>query len=187
MSCNFSLSTMVDYADWTGSTIYFWFTGPVDKKTSRSMLRTLYQDFKVSTDVPWLHWPIQVDFWCFWSSFECGIWGFYFYLFLILFYMFFFGTGWVVKCFFHSKIGCISWIPSAYFSTESWPIRLLWKIEDFFQSFWFPIHIPIYIIYIYMIYSKSNQTFDCNPTLSRDVWNPKKVIYRINDYKRLLN
>ena len=129
VSCNFSLSSIVDYADWTGSTIYVWSTGPVDKKTSLSMLRTLYQDFKVSTDVPWLNWPIQVDivFLVFIRVWDSGILIFLsiFHTFLSVFF-FFSELGGLSNVFFIQRLGAvyrfkmdISWIPSAY-QTESW-------------------------------------------------------------------
>ena len=84
----FAWEVWCNYFNWTGSILYVWSTGPVYQKTSLSMLRTLYQDFKVSTDVPWLHWPMQVDTFCL-SLFKCGIRGFdFWYLWMSLF-----GTG----------------------------------------------------------------------------------------------
>ena len=164
----FAWEVWCNYADWTGSTLYVWSTGPVYQKTSLSMPRTLYQDFKVSTDVPWLHWPIQVQipFVCLYLSVGFGD-SIFWYLWMSLF-----GTGglsnvfsiqvlWVVLRIkmkrFKMEV-CRTWnkipgvvaknnnqIERSYGSfqllpPESWQIVLFIRLCDyFFQSCWFPV------------------------------------------------
>lgn len=100
--------TMIHIPDgWTSKSIWwiFWwrviYNFCLRSMVKLSMLRTLYQDFKVSTDVPWLHWPMQVDTFCL-SLFKCGIRGFdFWYLWMSLF-----RTGGLLNVFFHSKFVC---------------------------------------------------------------------------------